>query len=138
MLGLAEITALLPHGKDMVLLDAVQDWDDKSISCLVSSHKRGDNPLRRPGGLSSVCAVEYALQAVMVHAGLISDGQRREGRLGALRRLDMQEDWLNLAPGLLTLQADLKLKSIQGLIYSFSLGAGLDPLVSGELTVYLK
>lgn len=66
------IRTLLPHAGAMCLLEQVLRWDADSITCLTGSHRTLNNPLRGPNGLAAVNAIEYAAQAMALHAGLQS------------------------------------------------------------------
>lgn len=68
--GQATIRTLLPHAGAMCLLDQVLRWNAESITCLSTSHRALDNPLRGPSGLAAVNGIEYAAQAMALHAGL--------------------------------------------------------------------
>ena len=59
-----------PHGESMCLLDAVDSWDDRTITCRTSSHRDHRNPLRAGGRLMITAGLEYAAQAMGVHVGL--------------------------------------------------------------------
>ena len=66
-----QIAERIPHAGRMVLLDEVVEWDDEHIVCRSGSHQDRANPLALAGQLSSVCAVEYAAQAMAVHGSLL-------------------------------------------------------------------
>lgn len=68
--GQDTIRTLLPHAGAMCLLDRVLRWDAESITCATTSHRALDNPLRGGFGLAAVNAIEYAAQAMALHAGL--------------------------------------------------------------------
>ena len=64
------IRELLPHAGSMCLLERVVECDAKSIRCETRTQVDRANPLRRDGPLSSVCAIEYAAQAMALHGAL--------------------------------------------------------------------
>jgi predicted hotdog family 3-hydroxylacyl-ACP dehydratase len=68
------IRELVPHAGKMCLLERVVDCDTASIRCETRSHLDRANPLRRNGHLSSVCAIEYAAQAMALHGALMAPG----------------------------------------------------------------
>ena len=68
----AAICARLPHAGRMCLLERVETWDGESITCIASSHRDADNPLRANGRLHAVCGVEYAAQAMALHGSLLA------------------------------------------------------------------
>jgi predicted hotdog family 3-hydroxylacyl-ACP dehydratase len=69
-LNKAEIRTLIPHSGLMCLLDEVTQWDDRSITCVSTTHQDPANPLLRGGRLSGVHAFEYGAQAAAIHGGL--------------------------------------------------------------------
>ena len=74
LLDRTELSRLIPHAGTMCLLDGVLAWDTDSIRCISRNHHDPNNPLRRNGRLSAVCAFEYGAQAAAVHGGLCADG----------------------------------------------------------------
>jgi predicted hotdog family 3-hydroxylacyl-ACP dehydratase len=71
-LNFPEIYTQVPHAGTMRLIDSVVAWDECSIVCSSRSHRQSSNPLRRDGHLACVHAVEYAAQAMIIHAWLRS------------------------------------------------------------------
>jgi predicted hotdog family 3-hydroxylacyl-ACP dehydratase len=66
------ICARLPHAGRMCLLERLESWDGDSITCIATSHRDTDNPLRSSGRLHAVAGVEYAAQVVALHGNLLS------------------------------------------------------------------
>ncbi len=64
------IRNLVPHAGNMCLLERVVACDAASIRCETRSHLDQSNPLRRNGHLASICAIEYAAQAMALHGAL--------------------------------------------------------------------
>ena len=103
MIGLVDkagIAALIPHAGPMCLLDAVLAWDMTTIACVASSHRSAGNPLAANDRLDAVCGVEYASQAMAVHAGLIGNGRHpsfglpgQPARGDLLRRATRSAGW---------------------------------------------
>lgn len=73
----AEAYRRIPHDGAMRLLDGVVSWDAAAIRCSATSHTDPANPLRDNGVLSCVHALEYAAQAVALHASLQQDDRER-------------------------------------------------------------
>ena len=138
MLGREEIAPLLPHAGRAILIDAVQDWDAHLIHCIASSHKRSTNPLRNPLGLPAIAGMEYALQAMLIHAGLIADGKPAALKPAAWGRVIADVDWLDKLPGMLTVEADLQRRDESGSLYAFAIHAGDDIALDGEALLVLK
>lgn len=130
------ISALLPHGPSMVLLDAVESWDANGIVCLAMGHAREDNPLRREGILPVYAAIEYAAQAMAVHGALTADGLARPGVLGSVRRFRARVDRLDDVPTPLRVQVSLRQGEPASAIYTFSIRAGDEELASGQAAVF--
>ncbi len=82
------IRKLVPHAGNMCLLERVVACDAASIRCETRSHLDQSNPLRRNGHLSSICAIEYAAQAMALHGALTAPGDNGAltvpGHIGAL------------------------------------------------------
>lgn len=68
------IRKLVPHAGNMCLLERVVACDAASIRCETRSHLDQSNPLRRNGQLASICAIEYAAQAMALHGALTAPG----------------------------------------------------------------
>ncbi len=82
------IRKLVPHAGNMCLLERVVACDAASIRCETRSHLDQSNPLRRNGQLASICAIEYAAQAMALHGALTAPGDNGAltvpGHIGAL------------------------------------------------------
>jgi predicted hotdog family 3-hydroxylacyl-ACP dehydratase len=122
LIDAACIARLIPHAGDMCLLDLVLSWDASRIACLTTTHLQTGNPLRRAGRLGILCGVEYAAQAMALHAALSGDGDTtgpRRGFLASLRALSCHADRLDLIPGTLTVEAERLLGDADRMIYRF-------------------
>jgi predicted hotdog family 3-hydroxylacyl-ACP dehydratase len=150
------ICARLPHAGRMCLLERLESWDEDSVTCIATSHRDADNPLRRGGHLPAVAGVEYAAQAMALHGNLLSttdtptamDGGSA-GNAGAVFRppaigylasvRDLKLDLEDLG----TVAEDLRVTArrlsgdTSGFIYEFEIRAGTRALLSGRLTVKL-
>ncbi|MDR3416519.1 MAG: hypothetical protein P4L83_10065 [Nevskia sp.] len=67
-----QLTMLTPHQGHMMLLDRVEQWDNKKIVCSAVSHLHADNPLAVNGRMSYVHVIEYGAQAAAIHLALVS------------------------------------------------------------------
>jgi predicted hotdog family 3-hydroxylacyl-ACP dehydratase len=134
----AQIADLIPHSGTMCLLDGVVRWDAKRIVCLSRSHHAADNPMRAAGKLTALCGIEYAMQAMAVHGGLVGniDGRPRAGYLASLRDVACRSDRLDLAGDLL-----VEVEHIAGdaahVTYRFDLRVGEVQVLSGRALVVL-
>jgi predicted hotdog family 3-hydroxylacyl-ACP dehydratase len=140
-LDAAWIAARLPHAGRMCLLERVTALDARGILCEASSHRLADNPLRAAGRLGAACIVEYAAQAMALHAAARSEGdpsRPRSGLLVAVRdlrlfvpRLDDQNVPLRIAAWRLE-------GSGQAAAYGFeAIGDGRQPVARGRATLLL-
>lgn len=138
MLTQAEIYPLLPHAGDMVLIDRVESWTAHDIVCATRSHLRPDNPLRRGGRLSIVCAIEYGAQAMRIHGGLMSNEIETHGLLASLRDIVFFGDRLDGVDSQLVIRAAMLYRDRHGTIYDFSVGADSGLLLTGRASVIFR
>ncbi len=152
-----EISERIPHAGRMVLLDEVVEWDDERIVCRSATHHDRGNPLCLAGQLSSVCAIEYAAQAMAVHGSLLAhrdagdgaadsaakDGAERAtsrprvGFLASVRNVRMDVARLDDVHGALTIAATRESGDDARVLYDFEVRAGERVLVSGRAAVVL-
>lgn len=138
MLDHNAIASLLPHSGSMVLLDSVESWTNVAIVCVTGSHRAAGNPLRQNSRLSSLCGVEYGVQAMAVHGALISGGNCRPGLLAALRNVRCHVAQLDEIGGDLTVRAKLLIGERGRFIYTFSIQTADATLLVGEAAVVLR
>lgn len=133
------IAELIPHSGRMCLLDSASRWDDESIACLATSHRRDDNPLRREGRLGAVCALEYAAQAMALHGALTAAGHRRAagGLLAAARDLVLHRERLDDADPTLCIEARRVQGEASRVIYEFRVWDGRGTIAQGRAAVVL-
>jgi predicted hotdog family 3-hydroxylacyl-ACP dehydratase len=99
-----------------------------------------DNPLRRHGQLSSITGIEYAAQAMALHAALCSDtgAPPRHGYLAAVRDTLCMTAVLDEYNSPLIVSAELVFGDSSRVIYSFSIKCDGAALVSGRAAVALS
>ncbi len=137
----ADLSRLIPHQGIMCLLDAVELWDQVSITCRTASHRDATNPLRRDDQLEAICGLEYAAQAMGVHVGLLEQGRKRRnavGYLGAVRNLTLRASRLDDVKRDLTIHATRLAGQIDGFIYTFRVSACGQELLDGRASIFLK
>ncbi len=126
----------------MCLLDAVEQWDDQQIVCSTASHRATDNPLWRHNQLEVLSGLEYAVQAMAVHVGLVTppDPARRAaiGYVGAVRDVTIHTQRLDDVATDLTVHVTLVLTDEARFIYSFRLSTGTQTLMDGRASIFLK
>jgi predicted hotdog family 3-hydroxylacyl-ACP dehydratase len=127
----------------MCLLESVLAWDMNSISCSSLSHCLPNNPLRAASGLASANGIEYAAQAMALHAALVSGaaplkGSREQpphGVLASVRAVQLHVARLDVYAGALTVRAVLLSGDPSTAIYEFSIASGALMLVQGRASV---
>ena len=136
-LPLPEISALLPHGGDMVLIDRVEGWSEDDIVCSANGHRRRQNPLRYGDALPAFAALEYAAQAMALHGALSSGGAVRPGLLASVRDMRLFTDRLDDVSGVLWIRAVLLRRDPRAAVYAFHVGSADEVLVSGRAGVVM-
>ena len=137
----AGIAARIPHSGRMCLLDGLLGWNADEIHCRASSHSDAEHPLRGADGLIAAAAIEYAAQAMALHAALnAAPGlEPRPGFLAAARNVRLLVARLDDAPGPLLVQATRLTGDDSQAIYRFALHDAMGRLlVDGRATVVLN
>jgi predicted hotdog family 3-hydroxylacyl-ACP dehydratase len=137
MLSRDALSRLVPHAGAMCLLDAVERYDDESITCRAGNHRDAAHPLRERGMLDAVCAIEYAAQAMAVHGALVEASGAREGMLAAVRDVVLHVERLDDVLGDLTIDARRLVAESDRLLYAFAVTANGAALVDGRAIVVL-
>jgi predicted hotdog family 3-hydroxylacyl-ACP dehydratase len=147
----------IPHHGSACLLDEVLSWDTDRISCLSSSHRAADNPLRARGQLGIACGIEYAAQAMAVHGALAGGaleggppaagaacpgspaaGTPAAGFLAGVRAVEFHVLRLDDVPGDLICDA-VRVAGDRGMaLYEFELRSAAMRLLTGRATVLLE
>jgi predicted hotdog family 3-hydroxylacyl-ACP dehydratase len=126
----------------MCLLDQVLVWDANRISCSSSTHRAPDHPLRAYGRLGAACALEYAAQAIAVHAALSQPPREGKsaggfGLLASARALDLLVARLDDIAGELCICAERAHADAHGALYSFTVSAAQGLLAQGRASLLL-
>ena len=132
------ISRLVPHGGAMCLLHEVLSVTPAGIVCRAVNHRDPSHPLREEGGLSAVCGIEYAAQAMAVHGAMRQGGRSARGVLAALREVVLHAGRLDDIAEDLVVSASTSAEQGRYLVYEFELLAGARALVSGRATVALS
>jgi len=140
MLNRDDIARLIPHQNGMCLLDSVQSWDAERICCVARSHRLDSNPLRTGTGLSVVCGIEYAAQAVAVHGGLKTANAQAptRGYLANVKDVHWQVGRLDDFEDDLTIDAEQLISEGGRSIYAFRIAAAGRQLLDGRVAVVLE
>jgi predicted hotdog family 3-hydroxylacyl-ACP dehydratase len=141
----AGIAARVPHQGRMCLLDALLAWDPNEIRCRIVNHADAAHPLRTDAGLLSCTAIEYAAQAMALHAalnaGLNADvgSAPTPGFLASARDVRLHAPRLDTALGPLEVRALRQAGDAKQALYRFELtDAQGSLLVSGRAAVVLN
>jgi len=141
-----DIARLIPHQGRMCLLDTVTDWDDNHIQCQAISHGACDHPLLAFGRLGAACGVEYAAQAMAVHGALVAQTlagdsavslSPRAGYLASMRGVTLYVERLDTIAGPLKVSAERITGDATTVLYSFTVQADAQILLSGRAVVVL-
>ena len=136
----AEIAALIPHAGTMCLLDSMQRVSPTDIVCSARSHQSPDNPLRSQGRLGAAVAVEYAAQAMALHASILNadlDVLPKGGRLINVRQLILHCARFDDLASPLTVRATRLMGDMANVIYSFEVSADDQMIAMGRAGVML-
>jgi predicted hotdog family 3-hydroxylacyl-ACP dehydratase len=136
----AGIAARVPHAGRMCLLHALLSWDAEHARCTITGHADPAHPLRSARGLLAPVAIEYASQAMALHAGLsaAAGSPPRAGFLASARNVVAQVARLDTAAGPLTVDVQRLLGDSKQAQYRFALhDAAGALLVDGRTTVVL-
>ncbi len=140
----AGIAARVPHAGSMCLLHELLRWDADSIECRALSHHQADNPLREGNRLPCTAAIEYAAQAMALHAALAAptpSAGARPGLLASVRGVQLRVPRLDDQPGALRVRCERLAGDEQQAMYRFAVTAEEDehhPLAQGRATVVLN
>jgi len=154
----AGIAARVPHAGTMCLLDHLVRWDADEIECGIVNHADATHPLRDRTrdtargadgravdfGLPAACAIEYAAQAMALHAALeasrrASGAPPTPGFLASAREVRLHVPRLDTAAGPLRVQARRLAGDHGQAMYRFALhDAAGACLAEGRATVVLN
>lgn len=135
----AWIAARIPHQGSMCLLDGVEHWSNEDIVCRTSTHRLADNPLRDRGALGMANGIEYAAQAMAVHAALLagSESAPAAGYLASVRDVQWTSARLDDLDGPLRVRARRMSDAGNHVMYSFAVEAGGSAVLQGRASVVL-
>jgi predicted hotdog family 3-hydroxylacyl-ACP dehydratase len=129
---------LIPHADEMCLLARVVACDETSIRCEADNHGDRANPLRNARGLPASAGIEYAAQAMALHAALQRDGSGaiQSGAIAVLSNIEWTADFLDGVEGPLSVEATLLAGTGGGRQYSFAVGPrGAAAVITGTVVV---
>lgn len=141
MIGREEILSLVPHGANMCLVDAVLEWDEQRIVCVVRNHVNADHPLRRDGHLPAIHLIEYGAQAMAVHGALLAragGGRARPGMLVSARHFTTTREWLDDLSGVLEIHGRRELLRGDSMMHSFEARHAGKVIATGRVAVLFQ
>ena len=138
-----EFSGLIPHAGSMILLDEVEQYDDQRLVAVARSHLLPENPLRdSQGRIPIACGIEYAAQAMAVHAGLLrraAEGAPHRkpcaGLLAGLRGVDFFAERLDDASSPLRIEVATLSADDRVSLHEFEIRADGRLLLSGRATI---
>lgn len=142
-----EISRLVPHSGDMLLIDAVTSWDTNRITCNAhvprlsnpSHSSHASHPLASAGRLPAIAAAEYAAQAAAVHGSLVDGVRARPGLLAKLNDVKLHVRWFPPSSEQVAVQirvcATVLSRSEAGCAYAFHVFSVDTPVAHGRLIV---
>lgn len=139
MLDRRWIAAHIPHTGRMCLLDSVLQWDAQHIVCEAVNHCAPDHPLRTSGRLGAAIGVEYAAQAMAVHAALLapSDAGPGQGYLASVRNLNLHVDRIDDLADPIRVSAERVLGDARMVVYQFQIHHYQRCLLDGRASVVI-
>ncbi len=135
------IEAHVPHQGSMCLLEGVTHWSEQSITCSSATHQLASNPLRVSSRLNAACGIEYAAQAMAVHGALLAppgQSRPRAGFLVSVRGCQIHCKYLDDFKLALTINAKCVNKSVDNLLYTFTVQAERTVLLEGRAAVMIN
>lgn len=133
-----QIEKRLPHAGSMVLLDRVISWSADEIVCGAHSHRDPANPLRTERGLSVLAGIEYAGQAIALHASLTGGAAPAGGVLAALRDVRWEPGDMAAWHEEIVVRARRLAASANAATYVFRLARGDREVLSGTALVAFR
>lgn len=125
----------------MRLLDTVEAWDETTIRCRTATHRDPDHPLRYRGRLSVSVGLEYAAQAMGVHAGLCDRDRRTAGLIGyvgSVRDVTFGADRLDDTASDLIVEATRLAEGDQSYMYRFTVRLDGRAIIEGRASIFIK
>lgn len=135
----ADIVQRLPHSGRMCLLESALAYDALGITCSAGNHRDIHHPLRRDGRLPITAGIEYAAQAMALHATLTRQAGANSGALLVqLANVSWARDSLDecVAPLLIQVQQINALGSAAN--YHFTVSSDGVHLIEGNILVHVE
>ncbi|WP_214660462.1 hypothetical protein [sulfur-oxidizing endosymbiont of Gigantopelta aegis] len=126
----------------MCLLDCVVQYDTLNLTALATSHQSNDNPLRVGNKIATINGIEYAAQAMAIHASLIAEKTSNDdtvamGYLATVRNICIKTPYLPENSGPLSILVTQLMSDGHGFTYEFQLSCDQTIVISGKITIFL-
>lgn len=125
----------------MCLVDAVTEWNDRSIRCSTGTHLDPTNPLRRNSALSALHAFEYGAQAAAIHGALrarLAGESLPPSYLAALRDAHLRVARLDRLKAQLQIDANRLFGDGGNTVYECQISAAGSLLAEARITIMLQ
>ena len=122
----------------MCLLDEVLEWEEDYVLCQTRSHLLDNNPLRCDSGLSAIQGIEYGMQSMAVHGGLLARKKNETAPAGfaaALRKISLNVEWLHIYDEPLHVSSRALVLDAGSYIYEFKVACERQTLLQGRATI---
>lgn len=131
------IAELLPHSGRMCLLESVSAYDSTRIFCTARNHQDNAHPLRHADRLPITAGIEYAAQAMALHAMLTSqNGGSTTAMLVQLSNVSWTCDSLDHCAAPLSIRAEQTNAMGSSANYRFTVLDGETVLIEGQILVH--
>lgn len=138
-----DIAPLLPHAAPMILIESPIESAENYLMCRTDSHLLANHPLRIEGILNIFSGIEYAAQAMALHARLSgAPGQEGEqpprGFVATASKVKAFAARLDQYPHPLLVRVDRIASSRDSSLYSFIIKADEILLLEGQLMAVIE
>lgn len=79
-----KVEDLVPHSSPMVLIDSISQYDNESLSAIISINEKSKFYQKQLGGVPSWVGIEYMSQAIAAFSGIHSKIANKAVKLGFL------------------------------------------------------
>lgn len=139
-----DLSALIPHGENMVLVDQVLEWNEDNIHCSSNAHHIGHNYFIESEGLPANLLIEICAQTAAIHSAL--GAQQKETRkqafdhsgpayLAQVKNVTIASNWIKNTESSMHIKSNRLLNSGNGAIYETEITLNDALIFSAQLTL---
>ena len=135
------IGKILPHAGSMILLEQITSASADTLYASTQSHLDKSNPLLLNKQLNSINGIEYAAQAMAIHAHLIADTTQKQpqsGYLATVRNTTIDHPYLSQSKSELIIKVIRIMADQKGFSYNFQIYDNEQSYISGRITIILQ